>query len=260
MPEGVPPIPHEDVLRYEEFLRICGAAVKNGIHTIRVTGGEPLVRKGCIGFLRELKATPGIESVTLTTNGILLEPYVDELAEIGIGGVNISLDSLDASVYKRITGHDGLDAVLQSLHKTVGAGLRVKLNCVLIKGLNDGDMAGFMQLAERLPVDIRFISYMPTSAGKCHESVTGSEILARLLEAYPDLTPDNTRRGFGPAKYYKSGKMPGSVGIIDSAGNCFCPGCNRVRLTSTGFLKLCLYRGDGLDLRGLLRAERRTGR
>jgi len=254
MPDGIPLISHKDVLRYGEILELCKAAVKVGIKNIKVTGGEPLARKGCIKFLRDLKALPGIEQVTLTTNGVLLEPYIDEMRQIGLNGVNISLDSLNPDTYRQMTGSDCFSTVWQALCKTVKAGLRVKLNCVPISGQNDGEIVAIARLAEQMPIDIRFIEFMPSGAGLGFEGVPGEEIINRIQEAYPDLEGDPKRRGFGPARYFKSPQMQGSVGLIDAIGSCFCPGCNRVRLTSEGFLKLCLFHEDGVDLRELLRS------
>jgi cyclic pyranopterin phosphate synthase len=119
--------------------------------------------------------------------------------------------------------------------------------------MNDTEIVSIARLAESLPVDVRFIEFMPTGDGKRFERITGNEIFELLLEAYPDLTQDIRRRGFGPARYFSSCRLQGSIGLIDAIGNCFCPGCNRVRLTSDGFLKLCLFHDDGLDLRGMLR-------
>jgi len=256
MPEdGVRLISHGDVLSYEEILRLCGAAVKAGIRNFKVTGGEPLVRRGCMRFLSELKSAPGIENVTLTTNGVLLEPHAGDLAKMKLDGVNISLDSLRADTYMQITGRDGFPAVWRSLNKAVEAGLRVKINFVPLAGQNDEEILPVARLAESLPVDVRFIEFMPaTGAGMGFERVDGAVILERLLEAYPDLAQDERRRGFGPARYFKSSKMRGSVGLISAVGDCFCPDCNRVRLTSDGFLKLCLFHDDGLDLRRMLRS------
>ena len=253
MPENLPFIPHDSILRYEEILRLCAAMAGMGIKHIKVTGGEPLSRKGWLPFVQELKAVPGIEHVTLTTNAVLLEPYVDALAELGLDGVNISLDSLNSGTYLWITGRDEFGQVWKTLHKTVEAGLRVKVNCVPIMGVNDNEILSFARLAEDMPVDIRFIELMPTEAGGQFHGVSGTEILTRLQSEYPDLTPDETQHGFGPARYFRSARLQGSFGVIDAVTNHFCSTCNRLRLTSEGFLKLCLSHGDGMDLRGMLR-------
>jgi len=253
MPDDLPFIPHDNILRYEEILRICKAAAKTGVRIIRVTGGEPLVRKGCAEFLEALKSVPGIEHLTLTTNGTLLEPFIDTLVKIKLDCVNISLDTLDAGVYRQITGKDAFAQVWRSLHKAAEAGLRVKINCVPVKGVNEPDIIPIARLAESMPVDVRFIELMPTTVNMHMEGITGREVRVRLLTEYPDLTPDSAQRGFGPARYYKSAKLQGGIGFINAIGDCFCPGCNRIRLTSEGLLKQCLYHGGGLDLRTALR-------
>ncbi|MCL2165643.1 MAG: GTP 3',8-cyclase MoaA [Oscillospiraceae bacterium] len=253
MPDDLLFVPHADILRYEEVLRLCGIASTIGVQTIKVTGGEPLLRKGCVGFIRDLKALPGIKHATLTTNGILLEQHVDALAEIGLDGVNISLDSLDAETYLQLTGRDEFLQVWKSLHKAVEAGLRVKINCVPLRGLNEAEIVSIAQLAERYPVDVRFIGLMPAGTSVLFERIPGEEILERLKREYSDLAPDETRHGFGPVSYYSSSRLKGGVGVIDAVNNQFCVKCNRVRLTSEGFLKLCLSHDDGIDLRAMLR-------
>jgi cyclic pyranopterin phosphate synthase len=253
MPHDLTLIPHRSVLRYEEMLRLCAIAAKTGVSAFRVTGGEPLARKGCIGFLRGLVKVPGISRVTLTTNGVLLEPLVHELKDIGLACVNLSLDTLNADIYRKITGSDEFPRVWQAFLAALGAGLRVKLNCVPLRGVNDGEIEGIAELAERYPVDVRFIELMPTSAGGSFGRLSGEEILSRVSAAYPNLKPDGTKRGMGPARYYMAEKFKGSVGIINAIDGCFCQACNRVRLTSEGFLKTCLYHEKGVDLRDLLR-------
>jgi len=248
------PLSHHNILRYEEILRVCEIITGLGIHAFRVTGGEPLVRKGCVDFLRKLKSLPGVSRLSLTTNGVLLEPYVNELAQT-VDGINISLDSINTDTYRKITGTNGLDAVLQSLHSALNAGHRVKINCVPMRGINDSEIIQLAQLAEKFPIDVRFIEYMPTTANNDTLRVAGSEILRQLSQEYSDLQPNNQLKGQGPARYYKSAKMQGSIGIITAIDNCFCADCNRVRLTSQGFLKLCLFHDDGVDLRTLLHGE-----
>ena len=253
MPEDLPFIPHDRILRYEEILRICGIFAKLGVRIVKVTGGEPLTRKGCVEFIRDLKMIPGIEHVTLTTNGVLLEPYIDDLVVLGLDCVNISLDSLDPGIYERITGRDEFARVWSSLHKALDVGLRVKINNVPMRGVNDGEILAFAKLAETLPLDIRFIEQMPSGDDIHYHRVPAEEVLDMLSQAYPDLTADAMPHGFGPARYFKSAGLKGAIGLIDAISNHFCAGCNRLRLTSEGFLKLCLYYDDGLDLRGLVR-------
>ena len=253
MPSEFTHIAHDDILRYEEILRACEIMASTGIKIIRVTGGEPLTRKGCVNFIGRLKSIPGIERVTMTTNAILLEQYIDELVVCGLDGLNISLDSLNPKTYERITGKDELCTVLASLRKALNVGLGIKINCVIMKNLNDDDVLPIVRMAETMPVDIRFIELMPTMWGRRFEGVTGEEIFSILQGEYPDLTLDLLKRGSGPAKYYNSSSLMGSIGLINAVSGHICSDCNRLRLTSEGFLKLCLNFDKGLDLRKMLR-------
>lgn len=253
MPEDLPSIGHEQILRYEEILRICRAAASLGISHFKVTGGEPLVRKGVEDFLARLRRLPGVEGVTITTNGVLLEPLIPVFSAMGISGVNISLDTLNRESYRRLTGQDALPDVLRSLESAVAAGLKVKINCVAMEGINQEELGELAALGGRLPVDVRFIELMPTEAGCSMGGVPGKAVREKLLEHYPDLRPAQEQRGMGPAKYYQSDRLLGRIGFIDALTGHFCAGCNRIRLTSEGFLKLCLYHDDGVSLRELLR-------
>ena len=255
MPQDLPLIPHADILQYEEILRLCAIFAGMGIRTVKVTGGDPLVRKGWLSLVQELKKIPGIAQVTLTTNGVLLEPHVQALAALGLGGVNISLDSLQSETYRRLTGRDSFGAAWDSLHRAVDAGLRVKLNCVPIRGINENEILDIARLAETLPIDVRFIEHMPTAAGEGLEGVPCKEILRLLRGVYPDLQADQSPHGFGPARYFTSSRLRGGIGIIAAISQHFCGDCNRLRLTGEGFLKLCLYHENGLDLRGMLRGS-----
>lgn len=254
MPEDLPFVPHENILRYEEILRIVQIMTGLGVTKFKVTGGEPLVRKGCAGFIKELKSVPGVELVSLTTNGVFLEENLSAISGAGIDGVNISLDTLDAKKYTYITGRDEFGHVIRAIEKAVDSGLRVKINCVPIRGINDGESIAFARLAERLPLDVRFIELMPSAAGKGFDRVKSGETLAVLKTEYTDLMPDLSPRGNGPARYYKSERLKGAIGFIDAVSNHFCENCNRLRLTGEGFLKLCLFYREGLDLRGMMRS------
>lgn len=250
MPEGVDLVEHRDLLRYEELLAVARAAVPLGITHFKVTGGEPLVRRGCLEFLKELKALPGVETVTLTTNGTLLAPLVKDLARLGIDGVNISLDTTDPVEYARITGTDCLAEVLRSIGACVEAGIATKLNCVLLVDCRD-HLVPLAALARDRAIDVRFIEQMPIGAGG--HGLDGDTALEILRSQWPDLHPVEERRGFGPAVYYASGALRGRIGFISALSHKFCGNCNRVRLTSTGLLKPCLCYGEGTDLRGVLR-------
>ena len=255
MPHGVPLCTHSDTLRYEELLRICAAASAIGITRFKITGGEPLVRQDCADFLARLKALPGVEQVTLTTNGLLLPQYLDALAQAGVDANNISLDTLRPEPYHQITGSDGrsVTRVLEALDACVERGIRTKINTVLLPETSD-ELALLASLAAARPVDVRFIELMPIGEGRKLTGISQDEALARLRIAWPDLHATSERRGNGPAQYYAANGLTGRIGLIGAVSHAFCSSCNRVRLTSTGTLKPCLCYGEGTVLRGLLRA------
>lgn len=302
-PNGFASVQHADVLRYEEVLRVCQQAVKLGITRFKVTGGEPLVRKGCLEFLQALKGLPGVEQVTLTSNGTMLAECAKSLAAIGIDGVNVSLDTCDRETFERITGVDALPQVLAGIEKAVATGIKVKLNCVPLKNVGEAGILELVRYAESVGVPVRFIELMPLACNDGLEAFTGIEI-RKVLEStlqplrhisfdgiaspcgkrnvatkktasWRQLDPvlsfpagqestkggpievncDNTRRlGNGPAVYYDVAGYSVPLGFIEPLHGKFCASCNRVRLTSVGKLKLCLYSGAGLDVRELLRS------
>ncbi len=254
MPQGIQAAPRQEILSFEEFLRIARAAVTLGITHFKITGGEPLVRKGTVPFIARLKALPGVETVTLTTNGVLLAPLARQLADAGIDGVNISLDAADRDGYRAITGCDALEDVLAGLHACLALNIRTKVNCVLLSG-SETQILPLAGLARRHPVDVRFIEVMPIGAGSSTSGVLQARARAILAREWPDLHPVNEHRGFGPARYEASRALRGRIGWIDAVSHGFCKSCNRVRITSTGLLKPCLCYGEGLDLRALLRAD-----
>ena len=251
MPDGVEPVAHADVLTYEELLRVAAAGVELGITKFKVTGGEPLARLGCVDFIARLKALPGVEQVTITTNGVLLGPIVPRLAEIGIDGVNVSLDATDREAFTAITGFDALPRVLDSIDALLAAGIKAKLNCVLLPGCEDR-LVPLARFAMR-GLDVRFIEVMPIGAGATDSGPSRDEALDLLRQEWTDLHEVDERRGNGPAHYYASAAITGRIGMIDAVSHKFCAQCNRVRLTSTGLLKPCLCYGEGADLRAVLR-------
>ena len=254
MPEPVDAVQHADILLYEEILRICRAAIELGITKFKVTGGEPLVRAGCTEFIAELKKQPGTQQVTLTTNGLLLEKNLDALADAGLDGVNISLDTTDNTRFQRITGYtgNGADTLLRVLEECCAKGLKTKINAVLLEE-TEADAPALAAIAETLPVDVRFIELMPIGFGTTMSRVSPEDILTALRERWPNLAPTDEKRGNGPAHYYKSDLLLGRIGFIDAVSHKFCADCNRVRLTSTGQLKPCLCYADSADLRTLIR-------
>ena len=220
---------------------------------IKLTGGEPLARKDCAWLAGQLKAIPGIEKVTLTTNGILLSEQLGALKEAGIDAINISLDTLDPELFRQITRRDSLDKVLEGLEAALACpGLSVKVNCVpaVKKKENFAAMAG---LAKKYPLHVRFIEMMPIGYGKKFPFQDEESIKAVLEEAYGSMTLIEERFGNGPCHYYKIEGFQGKIGFISAVTHKFCSQCNRVRLTAEGYLKGCLQFQEGTDLRALLR-------
>ena len=253
MPEGVELVPMKNILSYEEIEMVCQAAAKAGIRKFKITGGEPLVRLGCPELIGKIKKIPGVEQVTMTTNGVLLSKYLPELLKNGLDAVNISLDTLDRERYQVITGRDELFRVLESVDQAVDAGIPVKINSVLQKGMNEDEFLALARLTLEKKLDVRFIEMMPIGYGKTYKSVPSDEILRQFFEAYPDAYRLEKSLGNGPAVYYSAPGFAGEIGVIGAIHEKFCNTCNRIRLTSEGFLKLCLYSGEGLDLRAMLR-------
>ncbi len=256
MPGGAVLAAHEDLLTYEEILRVCEAAVALGITRFKVTGGEPLVRRGSVGFIARLAALPGVRQVTLTTNGLLLEEHIEALAAAGIACVNLSLDTLDDDVYAALTGHrlprPAAAFAEAILNRCAEFHIPAKINAVLLPE-SFGGITALAALAQRRAVDVRFIELMPIGEGAHSEGVPMAAALARLKERWPLLAPSGEKRGNGPALVYSAPGLAGHIGFIGAMSHGFCHACNRVRLTSTGRLKPCLASGESADLRALLR-------
>lgn len=259
MPDGVEWLPMADILTYEELLRVCRAGARLGIRHIKITGGEPLVRKGCCSLIGSIREIPGIEAVTITTNGILLSRYLTELKEAGVDGINVSLDTVERQRYQEITGFDGLDQVLSGVREAAAAGLKVKINAVSLAGdtPRDGTYSWepVAELARSLPVDVRFIEMMPIGYGKQFETVDHEELKRQMKQVYPGMEQDHSSHGYGPAVYYRIPGFMGGIGLISAIHGKFCSDCNRIRLTSTGYMKTCLCYEDGVDLREVLRGN-----
>ena len=252
MPQGIKTVPMSDILTYEEILEVVRAAVECGISKIKITGGEPLVRRGAVNLIRELKNFPDIEHITMTTNGVFLAPHAKELKEAGLEAVNISLDSLNRKIFCKITGFDKLNDVLKGIDAALSAGLRVKINSVLQEELNSGEWRELLELARNKPVDVRFIELMPIGEAKKFIAVNNQKLLEDIRKYYP-LEPDKKIHGNGPAVYFKVPGFSGSIGFISALHGKFCSSCNRIRLTARGELKPCLCFSKSYDLRKILR-------
>ena len=257
MPEGVQDVGMKNILTFEEIWEIVKVSVSLGITHIRITGGEPLVRKGCADLILGIRKIPGVETITMTTNGVLLGNYAKQLKEAGVDGVNISLDTLDPEEFCQITGKRELPAVLVGIRAAKDAGLPVKLNAVNRKELDPVPLVRYAQ-NENLP--LRFIEMMPVGYGKQYVGRSNEELQEMLEKIFGTAeklvdSEELSRMGSGPAVYYRFSDLKVPVGFISAIHGKFCDTCNRVRLTAEGYLKLCLCYDQGVDLRHVLREE-----
>ena len=249
-PEGVRKQTHDQILSLEEIGEIARAAVELGVKKIRLTGGEPLVRRGVLSLCRELRRIPRLQELTLTTNGLLLPGMAAELKAAGVDRVNVSLDTLDPEKYRRITRGGCLEDALAGIQAARDAGLSpLKLNCVLIGGFNDDEIPALAALTERAPVEVRFIELMPIgdTAGFGPEAYLPCEA---VLERLPRLEPAAGERT-GVAERFRLPGAAGTVGLIRPLSRCFCAQCDRIRLTADGYLKPCLHSREEISVRGL---------
>lgn len=252
--EGVEWVDHSAILSYEQIVRLVRLAAGLGVEKVRLTGGEPLVRKGLAGLVKELKSIDGIRTVSLTTNGVLLAEQLPGLLEAGLDGVNLSLDTLDRAQFASLTRRDELPRALEGLEAALAApGLTVKVNCVPSGG-SDAQLVPLAALARDRNLTVRFIELMPIGLGDTLTRRTEEEVLARLEEAFgPSLPCEHDILG-SPSRNVTFQGFQGKVGFISAVSHQFCQSCNRVRLTATGFLKTCLQYDHGVDLKALLDA------
>ena len=249
MPEaGVPMLTHDQILSFEELERIAAACAQLGVRKVRLTGGEPLARRGVVSLVRGLAGIPGIEEIAMTTNATLLAPVAADLRAAGLTRLNVSLDSLDPARYRQISRRGRLEDALAGLEAARRAGFtRTKINCVLMGGVNDDEVPALAALAERDPVDVRFIELMPM--GPCAGWPRARFLPAEaVLERLPGLEPVGRD---GVAELWRRPGWAGRVGLIRPMSHKFCDGCSRIRVTSDGKLKPCLHSPAELDLRGL---------
>lgn len=248
------------LLTYEELVRITQAAVSLGIHKVRITGGEPLVRAGLTSLISELRQIPGLRELAMTTNGTLLERYAAALKSAGLDRMNISLDSLRPDRFARITGSHTFSQVWRGIEKALEVGFApIKINVVVLKGVNEDEVLDFARLTHTYPFHIRFIEYMPIGANREHwdraRVVPAAEIKARIAAELPleQVAPEETG-GQGPERTYILCESKGCIGFISPVSEEFCARCNRLRVTSDGKLRGCLMRTGEIDLRAALRA------
>lgn len=253
--EGVEFIPHVEILSYEEIIHLCQNFAKLGIKKVKITGGEPLVRKNLPYLIKSIKEIKGIENVTLTTNGVELADQVDELVKAGIDSINVSLDTLNPKHFKELTRFDKIEQVKKGIEEALKyENVTLKINCVPLNTESDDDVMDLVSLAKDKLIHVRFIEVMPIGMGRKLEGFTEDEIKELISKKYGPLTPYKISLGNGPARYYKIDGFKGKIGFISAVSHKFCSSCNRIRLTSDGYLKKCLQYTSGTDLKKIIRS------
>jgi len=258
MPSGIKQfIPHEEVLRYEEIIEITKAFSEFGIEAVRITGGEPLVKKQIETLIEKISQIPEIKDISMTTNGYKLKEMAAKLKKSGLNRVNVSVDSLKKEKFKFMTGVDGLEKVIEGIRESIEQGLNpVKVNTVLIRGFNDDEIEDFVIFSDKFGVDVRFIELMPVG-GKFFSRehfIAASEMREKVESMFGELEPIKGK-GNGPAKLFKVKGTNARIGFITAISEHFCDSCNRLRLTSDGKLRLCLMRDDEIDLKSIIRGD-----
>lgn len=256
MPEqGIDWLSNKELMTWEEMLRICSLVVKMGVEKIRITGGEPFVRKDIMSFLHDLSKLQGLRQVTITTNGVLTAPLVPELKKLGIHSVNLSLDTLDRNRFFAITHRDEMPAVMDTLDQLLKHNIDVKMNAVVMEGKNTADIIPLVGLTKDLPISVRFIEEMPFNGVGSHYPALNWDhvrILAAIKEDFPAIQkiPDPA---YSTSYNYHIPGHKGSVGIIAAYTRSFCGTCNRIRITPLGMLKTCLYDNGVMNIKDLMR-------
>jgi len=246
-----------EILTYEELLRICQLLAEMGLKKIRCTGGEPLVRQGIVPFLEQLGAIHGIEEVCLTTNGVLLEEYAKRLKDAGVRHINVSLDTLRPERFKSITGRDCFYRVWAGIMALLDLGFdKVKINSVVARGMNDDEISDIASLALQYPIEVRFIEFMPVGRNRWGQQLVMevADMRSIVESALGQLKPVPSDKNAGPAKLFEFEGAKGKVGFISPLSQHFCSSCNRIRLTSDGRLRLCLFSDLEYDLKGVMRS------
>lgn len=255
--DGRPKLPAADILTYEEMFAVAKAAVSAGVTKIRLTGGEPLMRRNVLEFCRMLSSLPEITDLSVTTNGVLLASMAADLKSAGVKRVNVSLDTMDPRRYARITGKDALESVLRGIRKAAEAGLNpIKINMVPMRGINDDEIVTMARWTLEKPYDIRFIELMPTSgwARQKHDQLfMPIDEVQKQVETLGPLEPMTDIMARGPANYARLPGSRGRIGFIAALSHHFCKTCNRLRLTADGKLRACLFAEEEIDIRGPLR-------
>lgn len=254
--EGVPLMPHSDILTYEEIVKVVQAAAELGISKVRLSGGEPLVRAGLFNLVEMISRIDGIDDISLTTNGILLASQAADLKEAGLRRVNISLDTLKRERFHHITGYDGLSQTLAGIDQARKIKLDpVKINVVAMKGVNDDELLDFALLSKDEGWHVRFIEIMPFRSRTIEADFISAGEMMHQFSSLGPLEPFLSQAGNGPAKYYRFPEAKGTIGFITPISEHFCFKCNRLRLTASGQLLPCLLSDDEVDLRLVIRKE-----
>lgn len=251
--EGIDYVPRQDLLSYEEMLRLTRIFVQLGVHKIRLTGGEPFIRKNFYGFLKRLTKIKGLEKIAITTNGAVASKHIPFLKEIGITSINLSLDSLDKGKFKEITRRDFYDQAMETYHSVLEAGIKLSVNMVVMEGRNIDDILPMAMLTKSDDVTIRYIEEMPFNGTGKSDSIgyNHNRILETLKGGLPELTSTPFANGTTAQEYTIAGHR-GKVGIIAAHSRTFCSSCNRIRVSATGQMKNCLYDHGILDIKRML--------
>jgi GTP 3',8-cyclase len=256
-PQGdIAKLTHSDILTYEEILRLAAIAIDLGVSKIRLTGGEPLVRKGVFEFIPKLAKLPGLEDLSLTTNGIYLKDNIERIRSGGIRRINVSLDTLNREKYKRITGFDGFMIVWEALRLALKSGFSpIKVNVVPIKGINDDELLDFARLSLHYPFHIRFIEEMPIGPAGADPNLgfVPNDLIKNEISQVGKLIRVIKTDYDGPAERFKFAGAPGEIGFISPRTEHFCHTCNRLRLTAAGHLRVCLLSDQEIDIKGPMR-------
>lgn len=256
--QGVPFIPHDEILRFEELERFVRIFSSLGIAKVRVTGGEPFSRRGCMDFLARLKSIPGVDALHITTNGVKTARFLDELADIGISGINLSLDTLSPKRFWQITRRDYLDGVLDTLYGAMARNIPLKVNSVVLPDTTDDEIRTLATIAEEHPLTLRFIETMPFSGSVRNKALLNGNLKQRLQRIFPGMK-EVTSDGPTTAQVFSLPGGAGKIGVINGYSRLFCATCNKLRITPAGMLKTCLYDDGALDLKGLARANATDG-
>ena len=250
--EGIPFIPHAEILTYEELEYLTTIFCSLGVSKVRVTGGEPFARKGCMAFLQRLKNIQGLHHLYITTNGVETCQYLDGLADLGIDGINLSLDTLDYRRFRYITRRDNFEEVIQTLEGIVERKIPLKINSVVLADTTDDEIARLAGFSQYFPISVRFIEQMPFSGEAAPEKLVNGHLVQRLKKIFPALEeqPGQTP---STARIFSLPGFESTIGVIQGYSRLFCKSCNKVRITPLGMLKTCLYDNGVLDLKKMLR-------